>query len=70
MPLSFVGRTSSSAADVLVGLPIYVENRASRTGTSGAAQESRPTIPFRFGKTKWQAGENAYSTMCIKDYAV
>jgi hypothetical protein len=39
-----VGRTSWSAADVLVGLLGCVANGASRTGTSGAAQESRPTL--------------------------
>ncbi len=49
---SLVGRTSWSAADALVGLPDCVANRASRTGTSGAAQESRPTLPSVFGKAK------------------
>src|SRR6185437_11498486 len=43
MPLSLVGGTSWSAG-VLVGLLDCVANGASRTWTSGAAQESRPTL--------------------------
>jgi hypothetical protein len=43
-PLRFVGRTSWSAADVLVGLLDCVADRASRTGTSGAGQETHPTF--------------------------
>ncbi len=50
MSLGFVG------ADVLVGLLDSVANRASRTGTSGAGQETgqetRPTILSASEKTK------------------
>ena len=62
--LSFVGRTSWSAADVLVGLLNCVANRASRTGTSGAGQETRPTI---LSSETMALGESARSTMGSTD---
>ena len=47
LSFSLVGRTSWSAADVLVGPLDSIANRATLTGTSGAAQESRPTLRRR-----------------------
>src|SRR5690242_10837153 len=49
--LHYVGRTSSSAADVLVGVINDIPNGASRTGTSGAGQETHPTILSVSAKT-------------------
>ena len=57
MPLSFVGRTPSSAAGPLAGHSDVAEKSTSRAGAPGAGQGTRPTDLCGTGKTKWHRAE-------------